>query len=99
MEQALGSMPQQQQQQLMQAIESMQVRDSLRMYNSLVERCFKECVDSFRKKDLDNTEEKCVSNCCEKFMKHSARVGMRFGELSAAAESQMQQVVQGQTGK
>jgi hypothetical protein len=32
-------------------------------------------------------------------MKHSARVGMRFGELSAAAESQMQQVVQGQTGK
>jgi Tim10/DDP family zinc finger len=108
---------------------------SLRMYNSLVERCFKECVDSFRKKDLDNTEEKvglfshnlnlchhhrqrpqpshhlffllfspfsalqCVSNCCEKFMKHSARVGMRFGELSAAAESQMQQVVQGQTGK
>ena len=28
------------------------------MYNGLVERCFKECVDSFRKKDLDNTEEK-----------------------------------------
>ena len=32
-------------------------------------------------------------------MKHSARVGMRFGELSAAAESQMQAVVGQQTGK
>ena len=105
------------------------------MYNSLVERCFKECVESFRKKDLDNTEEKvslgcsrpfniplppsqlsyqtliyanqfslssplqCVQSCCEKFMKHSARVGMRFGELSSAADAQMNAVVQGQTGK
>ena len=28
------------------------------MYNNLVERCFRECVDSFRRKDLDSTEEK-----------------------------------------
>jgi hypothetical protein len=28
------------------------------MYNSLVEKCFKDCVDSFRRKDLDNSEEK-----------------------------------------
>ena len=32
-------------------------------------------------------------------MKHSARVGMRFGELSSAADAQMNAVVQGQTGK
>ena len=31
---------------------------SLRMYNTLVERCFRDCVDSFRRKDLDSTEEK-----------------------------------------
>ena len=29
-------------------------------------------------------------------MKHSARVGLRFGELSSEAESQMQQMVQQQ---
>ena len=108
------------------------------MYNSLVERCFRDCVDSFRRKDLDNAEEKvrrtsksllcalvflfvfgraayvqllglitesshvilqCVQACCEKFMKHSARVGIRFGELSAAAESQMQAVMQSQANK
>lgn len=46
----------------------------------------------------------CVQRCCEKFMKHSARVGMRFAELSTQAETQMQQLVgqqqqQGQAGK
>jgi import inner membrane translocase subunit TIM9 len=35
------------------------------MYNSLVEKCFKECVESFRRKDLDNAEERvrCLSLC------------------------------------
>lgn len=91
----MADLPEAQKQQLLQKIEEMQVRDSLRMYNSLVERCFKDCVDSFRRKDLDSGEEKCVSKCCEKFMKHSARVGMRFGELTSAAEQQqIQQLMQ-----
>jgi len=34
----------------------------------------------------------CVQRCCEKFMKHSARVGMRFAELSSEAEQQMQKM-------
>ncbi len=28
------------------------------MYNTLVERCFVDCVDSFRRKDLESAEEK-----------------------------------------
>lgn len=31
----------------------------------------------------------CVTRCCEKFMKHSSRVGVRFAELSQAAEQQV----------
>ena len=62
---------------------------SLRMYNALVERCFRDCVDSFRRKDLEPAEERCVARCAEKFMKHSARVGARFAELSAQAEAQV----------
>ena len=31
---------------------------SLRMYNSLVQKCFTDCVESFRRKDLDSAEEK-----------------------------------------
>ncbi len=28
------------------------------MYNGLVERCFRDCVESFRRKDLESSEEK-----------------------------------------
>jgi hypothetical protein len=35
-----------------------------------------------------------MQNCCNKFMKGSARVGQRFGELSAEAEAQMANMVQ-----
>ena len=43
---------------------------SLRMYNSVVERCFKDCVESFRRKDLEASEEKVCqhwqgSNTCK----------------------------------
>ena len=41
----------------------------------------------------------CVQSCCTKFMKHSARMGLRFGELSSEAESQMQQMMQQGGGK
>lgn len=95
----LEGLPDAQKNALMTQIEEMQVRDSLRMYNNVVERCFRDCVESFRRKDLESSEERCVTRCCEKFMKHSARVGMRFGELSSQAEQQMQQVMQQQTGR
>ncbi|KAJ7548549.1 hypothetical protein O6H91_07G016800 [Diphasiastrum complanatum] len=63
-------------------IDSLQVRDSLRMYNSLVEKCFTHCVENFRRKTLDKQEESCVQRCAEKFLKHSMRVSMRFAELN-----------------
>ncbi|KAJ0734655.1 putative Tim10-like domain superfamily protein [Helianthus annuus] len=61
---------------------------SLRMYNTLVERCFTDCVDTFRRKTLDKQEETCVKRCAEKFLKHSMRVGMRFAELNQGAATQ-----------
>lgn len=36
---------------------------SLRMYNSLVERCFRDCVSEFRSKDLNAGEEKVRPEC------------------------------------
>jgi len=61
------------------------VLNSLRMYNSLVQRCFSDCVDSFTRKNLGKQEENCVRKCAEKFLKHSMRVGLRFAELSQSA--------------
>ncbi|EXC10652.1 Mitochondrial import inner membrane translocase subunit Tim9 [Morus notabilis] len=63
-------------------------KSCLRMYNSLVERCFNDCVDTFKHKSLQKQEESCVRRCAEKFLKHSMRVGMRFAELNQGAATQ-----------
>ena len=69
-------------------LEEMQVKDMLRMFNGLVERCFSECVSSFRSKALTGPEETCVNACAEKYLKHSARVGLRFGEITMAQQQE-----------
>ena len=69
-----------------QKLEELQVKDTLRMINNMVELCFSECVTGFRSKALTTPEEKCVNTCAEKFLKHSGRVGQRFGELWMAEQ-------------
>lgn len=81
----LDNLPEADKVKMAQMIDRLQVTDSLRMYNSLVERCFTDCVDSFRRKSLDKQEETCVRRCAEKFLKHSMRVGLRFAELNQGA--------------
>ncbi|KAK9985282.1 hypothetical protein SO802_030233 [Lithocarpus litseifolius] len=81
----LESLPEADQARMSTLIEQLQIRDSLRMYNSLVERCFTDCVDTFQRKSLTKQEETCVRRCAEKFLKHSVRVGMRFAELNQGA--------------
>uniref|UniRef100_A0A061R1X9 Mitochondrial import inner membrane translocase subunit n=1 Tax=Tetraselmis sp. GSL018 TaxID=582737 RepID=A0A061R1X9_9CHLO len=85
----LAGLPDDQKNMILGTIEQAQIKDSLRMYNSLVERCFVDCVDSFRRKDLDKDEEKCVTRCAEKFIKATGRTGQRFAELTQAAEEQL----------
>ncbi|KAA8549268.1 hypothetical protein F0562_000952 [Nyssa sinensis] len=91
----LSSLPEDDKLRMAAMIDQLQIRDRsllplliifiLRMYNSLVERCFNDCVDTFRRKSLDKQEETCVRRCAEKFLKHSMRVGMRFAELNQGA--------------
>ncbi|CAI7795134.1 unnamed protein product, partial [Closterium sp. NIES-54] len=83
----LEGVPEEDKARLTQMIENAQRRDGARMYNSLVERCFRDCVDNFRRKTLDKTEEQCVKRCGEKFLNHFARVGMRFAELQSGAST------------
>ena len=64
-------------------LEEMQLKDTLRMFNGLVERCFANCVQSFQSKTLDSKEERCVTRCTAKFIKASARAGQTFQELGA----------------
>ena len=67
-----------------QHMNQMQVDESMNTYNSLVVRCFGECVSTFREKSLDRKEEECVTRCVQKFMAFTQRVGARFQEKNAA---------------
>ncbi|KAI4334525.1 hypothetical protein L6164_019208 [Bauhinia variegata] len=84
----LDSLPEEDKLRMSVMIDQLQIRDSLRMYNSLVERCFNDCVETFKHKSLQKQEESCVRRCAEKFLKHSMRVGMRFAELNQGAATQ-----------
>lgn len=65
---------------VMSELNRLQLKDSMDTYNSLVERCFNECIREFRCKDLDSSEKNCITSCVKKFMEFSARLGQRFAE-------------------
>jgi len=67
----------------------MQMAESMSTYNNLVERCFSECVNTFRQKALDGQEEDCSKRCVQKFMTYSQRVAQRFAEKNAQVAGQM----------
>eukprot|EP01039_Chlorochromonas_danica_P008695 gene8695-9580_t len=82
---AVASLPEYQKQELIKHLEEQQIKDSLKMYNKLVESCFDKCVmvgwgGNFSTKNLSEGENKCIHQCAEKFMKLTQRVGFRFAE-------------------
>jgi import inner membrane translocase subunit TIM9 len=73
---------------VMKELNSMQMMESIQTYNGLVDRCFNECISSFRSKTLDSQETDCIKKCVVKSMEYSQRVGRRFGEKNAAVSNQ-----------
>ncbi|ORX59871.1 chaperone [Piromyces finnis] len=59
-------------------IEEKQMKDFMRMYSNLVDRCFDNCVNDFSTKTVTSKENACVNRCVEKFMKLSERASARF---------------------
>lgn len=76
----LDQLPPKERTAVMSELNRLQLKDSMDTYNSLVERCFNECVREFRSKDLDSSEKNCIASCVKKFMEFSARLGQRFAE-------------------
>ncbi|RXW24417.1 hypothetical protein EST38_g1416 [Candolleomyces aberdarensis] len=64
-------------------IEKKQMQDFLRLYSNIVDKCFNTCCNDFTSKALSSKEETCISNCFDKFTKHTERVGARFAEANA----------------
>ena len=77
----------QQQARVMEKLEELQMQDSMDTFNGLVQRCFNQCVTSFRAKDLDQEESNCIKTCVSKYINFSQRIGQRFVEKSQEASS------------
>jgi len=61
-------------------IEQKQMKDFMSLYSGLVQRCFDGCIHDFTSRALTSKETTCVTNCTQKFLKHSERIGARFAE-------------------
>lgn len=66
---------------------------SNRMMNILVDTCFDKCVNTgwgggIKSKTLDETEQKCVVNCVEKYFKLANRVSFRWDEHITNVQNQ-----------
>mmetsp|Transcript_31135 Transcript_31135/g.61885 ORF Transcript_31135/g.61885 Transcript_31135/m.61885 type:complete len:95 (+) Transcript_31135:48-332(+) len=90
---AISNLPDSQKGEFMKHVEEQQMKDSLRMYNNLVESCFDKCVmtewgGGFSSKQLTETESKCINSCSEKFLKLTQRAGFRYGEYQATKNAQ-----------
>ena len=65
---------------LLSAIDSLQVKDTQTLFNSMSARCFTRCVHHFRSRTLDSTERACIDACALKYLLHIQRCGQRFSE-------------------
>ncbi|VWU49728.1 mitochondrial import inner membrane translocase subunit TIM9, putative [Hepatocystis sp. ex Piliocolobus tephrosceles] len=63
---------------IMRKINKAEYEDTMNTYNSIVERCFNECISSFRSKELDTYENNCILNCVKKYSLFSQRISMKF---------------------
>ncbi|KAL6928131.1 protein transporter tim9 [Hanseniaspora valbyensis] len=79
----MESLNNKEQQEFQKIVEQKQMKDFMRLYSNLVEKCFTDCVEDFTSAKLSNRELTCISKCSEKFLKHSERVGQRFQEQNA----------------
>ncbi|KAI3637765.1 hypothetical protein MIR68_003470 [Amoeboaphelidium protococcarum] len=59
-------------------IEQKQVKDSMKMVGSLVDMCFRDCINDFTSTALTSKEDSCIQKCAEKFFKYSMRMNIRF---------------------
>ncbi|OMH78897.1 Mitochondrial import inner membrane translocase subunit TIM9 [Zancudomyces culisetae] len=73
-----------QEQQMQAMLEQKQIKDFMRLYATLVTRCFDDCVTEFTSSAASSKEITCSRNCTKKMMKLNERVGLRFAEENQA---------------
>jgi len=75
---------------LQEEMQKLQVEEGIRNLNSITERCFEVCVNNFRTRKLENSEETCFKRCFEKHIKISMRLQKTFQESQLIQQEQLQ---------
>lgn len=57
-----------------------QIKEFLNTYNKITEQCFGDCVNDFGTRSIISKENSCISNCVQKYLKATSRIGQRFEE-------------------
>jgi len=78
------------QDQLMRRLAVLEVRESMRQYNVIADRCFSDCVVQFRTRKLDAKEELCVVRCTEKYLGLHTRSLTVFRQVQETEEREQQ---------
>jgi len=67
-----------------------QMREFLMSYNKLSEWCFSDCIADFTTRKLSDHEDRCTSNCMDKYLKMTQRVSLRLQEHQAVQMEALQ---------
>eukprot|EP00823_Brevimastigomonas_motovehiculus_P000039 TRINITY_DN1009_c0_g1_i1.p1 TRINITY_DN1009_c0_g1~~TRINITY_DN1009_c0_g1_i1.p1 ORF type:complete len:100 (-),score=20.45 TRINITY_DN1009_c0_g1_i1:526-825(-) len=71
-----------------------QQKEQVNLMGSLTKRCFQECINNFKSRSNDPTEEQCLRNCVRKYMAANMRMSARFGEEAMLAEKMQMEAQQ-----
>eukprot|EP00808_Paulinella_micropora_P010805 g69217.t1 len=80
-----------QQQAGLELMQEMQLKGMQRLFIGVSDKCFTDCITSFRTKTLNPREQACVHNCAHRFMTSLTRVVRRVEEEAQAKMQQQQQ--------
>lgn len=71
------------------AMLKLQFKEHIETTLSMTDRCFNQCVVSFRSKDLNDAEELCLLRCVEKQEKGYNVAGRVFQEVQMAEQQKL----------
>lgn len=61
-------------------LEKKQAKQFMSLYGSMVNHCFKDCVNEFTSETLGKNEKECVNKCTTKILRLTNRIGQQMAE-------------------
>lgn len=76
----LNQLPEGEKQRLLQKLQEKQSKQFIDLYNTIVNKCFNDCINSFTSESLNSDEKDCLKKCTIKQLKLTNRIGQQLAE-------------------